>query len=243
MDDYDGAQVIDAGGDHIGTVDRTYVDDNETPRFIEVKMGGLLPKHRLVPVDQAEMTDDGLRVPYVKDMIEESPHIGRNDSLEGDTLEGVRSYYASGDGIEDTAPDEAPGRQEVVRQDAVTEEIPAVAPIAESSNQAAASPARSESTNQAASPPVITESSGDHDADSPMVTGQIRDLGDVIEVPVMEEILVKKTVVKEVLRIKKSELTETQMVSGDIRREDVEVASSEGVPVRGNVETTTEQAV
>jgi len=227
MNDYDGAQVVDAGGEHIGTVDRTYVDDNETPRLIEVNMGGLLPKHRLVPVDQAEMTDDGLRVPYVKDMIEESPHIGRSDSLESDTLERVRSYYASGDGIGDTAPDEAPASQEVVSQDAVTEEVPAVSPIAENSNRAP-------------TPPVVTESNGDYDADSPMVTGQIRDLGDVIEVPVMEEILVKKTIVKEVLRIKKSELTQTQMVSGDIRREDIEVVSTEGVPISGDVKPTTE---
>ncbi|MDQ2741956.1 MAG: PRC-barrel domain-containing protein [Chloroflexota bacterium] len=230
MNDYDGAQVIDAGGDHIGTVDRTYVDNNETPRLIEVKMGGLLSKHRLIPVDQAEMTDDGIRVPYVKDMIEESPHIGRSDSLEGDTLERVRSYYASGDGIENTAPVEAPASQEVVSQDAVTEEVPAVWPIAENSNRAP-------------TPPVVTESNGDYDADSPMVNGQIRDLGDVIEVPVMEEILVKKTIVKEVLRIKKSELTETQLVSGDIRREDVEVVSTEGVPVSGDMETSTKKTV
>ncbi len=227
MNDYDGAQVVDAGGEHIGTVDRTYVDDNETPRLIEVNMGGLLPKHRLVPIDQAEMTDDGLRVPYVKDMIEESPHVGRSDSLKSDTLERVRSYYASGDGIEDTAPDEAPASQEVVSQNAVTEEVPAVSPIAENSNRAP-------------TPPVVTESNGDYDADSPMVTGQIRDLGDVIEVPVMEEILVKKTIVKEVLRIKKSELTQTQMVSGDIRREDIEVVSTEGVPISGDVKPTTE---
>lgn len=228
MDDYDGAQVIDASGDHIGTVDRTYVDNNEIPRLIEVKMGGLLPRHRLIPIDQAEMTDDGLRVPYVKDMIEESPHISRSDSLAGDTLERVRSYYASGDGIEDNAADEVPVSQEVVSQNAVTEEVPAVAPIGES-------------RTQAPSPSVVTENGGDYDAGSPMLTGQIRDLGDVIEVPVMEEILVKKTVVKEVLRIKKSELTETQMVSGDIRREDIEVMSTEGVPVRGDVETTTDQ--
>jgi len=230
MDDYDGAQVIDASGEHIGTVDRTYVDKNEIPRLIEVKMGGLLPKHRLVPVDQAETSDQGLRVPYVKDMIEESPHIGRRDSLDGDTLERIRSYYAGGDGIEDAAPDEAPASRNGGDEEATTEEIPAVTPIAESSNQPA-------------TPPTITEHSGDYDADSPMVTGQIRDLGDVIEVPVMEEILVKKTVVKEVLRIKKSELTETQMVSGDIRREDVEVEYSDGVPISGDVETTTGQPV
>jgi len=227
MDDYDGAQVIDAGGDHIGTVDRTYVDNNEIPRIIEVKMGGLLPKHRLIPIDQAEMTHDGLRVPYVKDMIEESPHISRSDSLAGDTLERVRSYYASGDGIVETTVDEASAGLDAAGEDSVTEETPVITPI-------------SQSNNQAPTPPVVSESSGDYDADSPMVTGQIRDLGDVIEVPVMEEILVKKTVVKEVLRIKKSELTETQIVSGDIRREDVEVVSSEGVPISGDVETTRE---
>ena len=73
MEDYDGAQVLDADGNAVGTVDRTYVDDGGTAQMVDVKIGNLFAKHRLVPVDQAQATDDGLQVPYIKDGIEESP--------------------------------------------------------------------------------------------------------------------------------------------------------------------------
>ena len=53
--------------------------------------------------------------------------------------------------------------------------------------------------------------------------GQVRDLGDVIEVPVIEERMVKTPVVKEVLRIRKRSVTEQRTVSADLRKEDVDV--------------------
>lgn len=61
---------------------------------------------------------------------------------------------------------------------------------------------------------------------APENLGQIRDLGDVIEVPIVEEILVRKPVVREVLRVKKTESIERQIASADLRREDVEVVPS-----------------
>src|SRR5947209_9466830 len=94
-DGYDGADVIDASGDHVGKVGQTYVDDAGRPRYVSVKMDGLLPSHRLVPVDDAQLEDDGLHVSYVKDMIKESPSIHAGESLEGDALGKVRDYYAN----------------------------------------------------------------------------------------------------------------------------------------------------
>jgi len=64
----------------------------------------------------------------------------------------------------------------------------------------------------------------------------VRDLGDVIEVPIVEEEIVKRPVVKEVLRIRKSSTSERQTVQDDVRKEDVEVISEGDVPVRGNSE-------
>ncbi len=52
---------------------------------------------------------------------------------------------------------------------------------------------------------------------------QVRDLGDVIEVPIVEEELVKRPVVKEVLRIRKSSTSERQTVQGEVRKEEIEV--------------------
>jgi hypothetical protein len=59
-------------------------------------------------------------------------------------------------------------------------------------------------------------------------TGQVRDLGDVVEIPIIEEVVVKKPVVKEVLRVRKRQVVEQDTVQGEVRREDVEVTGLEG---------------
>ena len=95
IQDYDGTSVIDAAGHEIGTVERSYVDDRGVVRFVEVKIGRLLAKHRLVPVQGADETAAGLNVAYTKKVIEESPDASSmEDILTGDTLERVRRYYA-----------------------------------------------------------------------------------------------------------------------------------------------------
>jgi len=52
---------------------------------------------------------------------------------------------------------------------------------------------------------------------------QVRDMGDVIEVPIVEEEIVKRPVVKEVLHIRKSSTSEQQTVQGEVRKEEIEV--------------------
>ncbi|MCA1594866.1 MAG: DUF2382 domain-containing protein, partial [Chloroflexi bacterium] len=54
----------------------------------------------------------------------------------------------------------------------------------------------------------------------------VRDLGDVIEVPVVEEQLVRMPVVKEIIRIRKTRQTVRQVVDADLRKEDVIVEQS-----------------
>ena len=73
IQDYDGAEVVDACGERIGIVERSYVDASEIVRFVEVMIGAFLPKHRLIPLDGAHISSGTLTVPYTKDMIVESP--------------------------------------------------------------------------------------------------------------------------------------------------------------------------
>ncbi len=95
IQDYDGASVIDAAGHEIGPVERSYVDDRGVVRFVEVKIGRLLAKHRLVPVQGADKMTAGLKVAYTKKVIEDSPDASSmEDILTGDTLERMRRYYA-----------------------------------------------------------------------------------------------------------------------------------------------------
>lgn len=63
-------------------------------------------------------------------------------------------------------------------------------------------------------------SDGDGEPASPTA---IRDEGDVIEVPIIEEELVKRPVVKEVLRVRKESVTRHQPVETTLRREELVV--------------------
>jgi len=86
MEDYDGTDVADAAGERIGTVERSYVDDQGKVQFIEVKLRGLRAKHRLVPMDIIDRTDNALTAPFAKGVIEESPDASSaRDTLEEDT--------------------------------------------------------------------------------------------------------------------------------------------------------------
>jgi len=97
IQDYDGAEVVDACGERIGIVERSYIDDTETTRFVAVAIGAFLPKHRLIPLDGAHIAAGTLTVPYTKDKIVQSPDASSvSDTLEGELLEQVQAYYARG---------------------------------------------------------------------------------------------------------------------------------------------------
>src|SRR5437868_2552784 len=92
--DYSGATLLDSDGEKVGTIERSYEDESGTPRFLDVRLGSIVRTHRLVPADQAEQLPEGVRVPYTKDTIEESPAGSWGDTLEGEDLTRVRGYYS-----------------------------------------------------------------------------------------------------------------------------------------------------
>jgi hypothetical protein len=95
IESYDGAKVVDAQGERIGTVERSYVDDSGTARFVEVAIGAFFPKHRLIPLAGAQFTSGRLAVPYTMDMIVESPDASSaSDTLDGELLEQVQAYWS-----------------------------------------------------------------------------------------------------------------------------------------------------
>src|SRR2546423_1367612 len=105
IQDYYGAEGVDARGERIGTVERSYIDDSETARFVAVTIGAFLPKHRLIPLDGAQISSGTLTVPYTKDRIVQSPDASSvSDTLEGELLEQVQAYYAPGRESTDVAP-------------------------------------------------------------------------------------------------------------------------------------------
>jgi hypothetical protein len=101
IQDYDGAGVVDPAGNAIGTVERTYNDTQGVARFVEVKIGTLFAKHRLVPVDQASFADGTLTVPFTRGLVEDSPDAGpAGDVLDGNLMQSAGDYY---DGLNQSA--------------------------------------------------------------------------------------------------------------------------------------------
>lgn len=189
IQDYNGATVVDAAGDKIGTVERSYVDDGGAVQMVSVKLGKLFAKHRLVPTDGLHPDGGTLRIPYPKRLVEAAPEVDADDDVAGDAADRVRLHY-------DTLRD-VPRVSDRDGDDA----LPEVA----LQNRSAA--------------PRDTPTTGDE----PMPATGIRDEGDVIEVPILEEEVVKRPVVKEVVRLRKETLTRDQPVETTLRREELVV--------------------
>ena len=102
--DYDGVVVFDAEGDKIGHVERTYVDKLGQSTFVELKMGTLFAKHRLVPLDGVQPENDGLRIPLSKEEVEDSPDVSDiGDGVDDGVLGRVEAYYS---GVGSAEPDD-----------------------------------------------------------------------------------------------------------------------------------------
>ena len=209
IDDLDGAKVVDATGEQIGTVERSYVDDGGAVQLVAVKLGTLFAKHRLVPVEGAGRGDGVLTIPYAKQLVEDAPEADGEDELDSTILERVRAHY----------PRDRVSLRDLRDRDAASTSAAERAPIDER-------PADRE--NRAG--PALASAAGSEDAATP--ASGIRDLGDVIEVPIVEEELVKVPVVKEVLRIRKESVTRPTRVTETLRREELDVQSDGDVEVR-----------
>jgi hypothetical protein len=209
-DDLTGATLYDVGGNDIGKIEEIYKDDNGTPRYARIKIGTLLAKHRLVPIDAAQSTSDRITVPYSKDAIESAPDLPADvNPLSGMVAEDLRGYYA---GTTMPASSRTSPPAATRAEDTATTE-----PSATPGN------ARTVSGDEI---PTASEGAGGS-------VGQVRDRGDVVEIPVVEERLVKQPVVTEVIRVQKnSVLAEEKTVSADLRKEDVQVESEGDATLR-----------
>jgi hypothetical protein len=201
IEDYNGAAVVDAAGERIGTVARSYVNDDGLVQVVRVKLGTLFAKHRLVPVDGLRPTDATLRLPYPKALIEDAPAVDADDDLAGEALAQVQRHYGT---------------------------LRAVPTVLEQANDATSSPLL-EGTRPA------------NDDGMQSTATAIRDEGEVVEIPIVEEELVKRPVVKEVLRVRKETVTHQQPVETTLRREELVVDEQAEVAVTTDDATTVQR--
>jgi len=108
-----GKDVYDQSGEKIGSASEVYLDDESgQPEWVTVKTGLFGTKETFVPIRDADLTDDGVRVPLSKARVKDAPKIDADGHLSPEEEQELYRYYGlGGAGLQDTGrTDTAVGR-------------------------------------------------------------------------------------------------------------------------------------
>ena len=94
-----GRDVYDDSGNKIGSASEVYLDDQTgEPEWVTVKTGLFGTKESFVPIRDADLTNDGVRVPVSKDRVKDAPKIDTDGHLSPQEEEELYRYYGMGGG-------------------------------------------------------------------------------------------------------------------------------------------------
>lgn len=86
--------VVDQTGDKVGSVGQIYLDDQTNrPTWATVKTGLLGSKETFVPLADATMTNDEIRVPYTKDFVKDAPSMDADHHISEQEEDELYRYY------------------------------------------------------------------------------------------------------------------------------------------------------
>src|SRR3978361_979229 len=98
-----GQDVYDESGDKIGSAAEVYLDDETgRPEWVTVKTGLFGTKESFVPIRDADLTDNGVRVGVTKDKVKDAPKIDTDGHLSPQEEQELYRYYGLGGGTDTT---------------------------------------------------------------------------------------------------------------------------------------------
>jgi sporulation protein YlmC with PRC-barrel domain len=110
--DWRGKEVLDSGGEKVGTVEDVYFDiETDEPQFLCVRAGWLRHRVVLIPVGGVTASPDHLSVAVTKDMAEKAPAMEPGGELSAEFEEKLFAYYGR-----DYHPAQTPGGRRLVRR-------------------------------------------------------------------------------------------------------------------------------
>src|ERR671917_2245573 len=94
-DQYADYTVYDRNGEKIGKVDDLFVDENDTPEYLGVKMGFLGTRSTLIPWEVATVDENDRRIEVSVDKAQakEGPSFNDDEDMTPDYEERVYSHY------------------------------------------------------------------------------------------------------------------------------------------------------
>jgi uncharacterized protein (TIGR02271 family) len=226
-----GYEVYDRNGENVGKVDDLFVDENDNPEYIGVKMGFLGTRSTLIPWQLATVDEANRRinVSVDKDTAKNGPTFDDDRDITPAFENEVYSYY----GLQRTQTTEEPvaygayptqtTAEDEVRIQRTEEELRA----GTRERQAGAINVRKRVRTDRVRMEVPTRHE-EVTVERVPVEGEATEaqIGeDEVRVPLTEEEVVveKRPVVKEEVRIRKDVVEDTEVVEEDVRREEVDV--------------------
>ncbi len=98
LDSIINSDVYDADGDKIGSVGQVYLDDaTGEPSWVSVATGWFGSAQTFIPVNDASLDNDGLRVPYSKDLVKDAPRVDADQHLSREEEEQLYAHYSRTD--------------------------------------------------------------------------------------------------------------------------------------------------
>jgi uncharacterized protein (TIGR02271 family) len=92
-----GRDVYDESGEKIGSAAEVYLDDETgQPEWVTVRTGLFGTKESFVPIRDADVTDDGVRVPVSKARVKDAPKIDTDGHLSPEEEQELYRYYGMG---------------------------------------------------------------------------------------------------------------------------------------------------
>jgi uncharacterized protein (TIGR02271 family) len=105
-----GQDVFDEAGDKIGSAGEVYLDDETgQPEWVTVKTGLFGTKESFVPIRDANLTNDGLRIPISKAQVKDAPKIDTDGHLSPTEEAELYRYYGMTEGTTGMATDQMAG--------------------------------------------------------------------------------------------------------------------------------------
>jgi uncharacterized protein (TIGR02271 family) len=233
-----GQDVYDDDGDKIGSVSEVYLDDaTGQPEWVTVRTGLFGTKESFVPIRDAELTDEGLRVPLDKARVKDAPRIDADTHLSPQEEQELYRYYGMADAaMRDRDGTDVPGAvgRDVsgpTTDDAMTrsEERLSVGTRAEevgrarlrkyvvTENVTETVPVTREEVRVEREP--ITDANVDRALAGPAISEEEHEVTLYAERPVVE----KEAVPVERVRLGTETVTDQETVAADVRKERIEV--------------------
>jgi uncharacterized protein (TIGR02271 family) len=98
-----GQDVYDTEGQKIGSASEVYLDDETgQPEWVTVRTGLFGTKESFVPIRDADLTNDGVRVAVTKDRVKDAPKIDTDGHLSPAEEQELYRYYGLGGGMTET---------------------------------------------------------------------------------------------------------------------------------------------